>query len=391
MRLIHTSDWHLGRGFHGVGLLGAQAHYLDHLVDLVTAEGVDAVLVSGDIYDRALPSPDAVALLDDALARLLSTGAQVIMSSGNHDSAIRLGFGSRVMEHAGLHIRTSVDSIGRPVDLGGAVVYPIPYLEPSVAAPVLGADERTHAGVLRAAMSRIRADMAYRQVPSVAMAHSFVTGATTSDSERDISVGGLGAVPLDVFADVSYAALGHLHGHQALADGVRYSGSPVAMSFSETDHVKGSILVDLGSGQPGCELVPAPVERRLARLRGTLPELLADRSLDWAQDAWCQVALTDQARPRGAMARIRARFPHTVQLEFAAPGGDLARRSYAARIAGRTDVDLCCDFLQHVRGGVDTTPGERQVLSSAFAAAAANRAEHEGEGQVRVRRETGAA
>ncbi|MEO8750209.1 MAG: exonuclease subunit SbcD, partial [Allobranchiibius sp.] len=115
MRIIHTSDWHLGRSFHGAGLLDAQAEYLDHLVHLVREEKADAVLVSGDIYDRALPAPATVALLDDAVVRLLDAGAQVVLSSGNHDSAIRLGFASRVLERAGLHIRTRVDSIGTPV------------------------------------------------------------------------------------------------------------------------------------------------------------------------------------------------------------------------------------------------------------------------------------
>ncbi|MEO8519023.1 MAG: exonuclease subunit SbcD, partial [Dermatophilaceae bacterium] len=201
MRLIHTSDWHLGRSFHRVGLLDAQARYLDHLVELVGAEGVDAVLVSGDVYDRALPSPETVELLSDGVTRLIDAGAAVILSSGNHDSAIRLGFASTLLSRAGLHIRTSLDQLGVPVLVKDAAIYPLPYLEPAVAAGRIGADARTHAAVLTAAMARVRSDASSRPEASVVMAHAFVTGGATSQSERDISVGGVSAVHPDVFAD----------------------------------------------------------------------------------------------------------------------------------------------------------------------------------------------
>ncbi len=136
MRLIHTSDWHLGRTFHRVGLHDAQARFLDHLVEVVAAERVDVVLVAGDVYDRALPAVDTVALLDDALVRLRGAGAQVVLSSGNHDSAQRLGFGSRVMAAGGVHVRTDPRGCGEPVLLedehGPVAIYPLPYLEPSL-------------------------------------------------------------------------------------------------------------------------------------------------------------------------------------------------------------------------------------------------------------------
>lgn len=138
MRLIHTSDWHLGRSFHQVGLLGAQARFLDHLVETVRSERVEAVLVSGDVYDRALPAPDTVTLLSEAVTRIIDAGAQVVLSSGNHDSAIRLGFASQLLARAGLHIRSSVASIGDPVLVGGVAVHALPYLEPSISAGPLG-------------------------------------------------------------------------------------------------------------------------------------------------------------------------------------------------------------------------------------------------------------
>ena len=142
MRLIHTSDWHLGRAFHGVGMLPVQARYVDHLVEVVRAERVDAVLVSGDVYDRALPSPATVELLSEAVTRVIDAGAQVVLSSGNHDSAIRLGFAARLLERAGLHIRTSLASIGSPVVVDGVAVYALPTSSrprpPNLSAPLSG-------------------------------------------------------------------------------------------------------------------------------------------------------------------------------------------------------------------------------------------------------------
>jgi len=210
VRLIHTSDWHLGRSFHQVGLLGAQAAYLDSLVDVVRRERVDAVLVSGDVYDRAMPSPETVDLLSQSLLRLVDAGAQVVVSSGNHDSAIRLGFASGLLERAGVHLRTSVADVGRPVLVGDVAVHPLPYLEPALAADALGATERTHAGVLRAAMTRVRADATTGGRRTVVMAHAFVTGGVSSESERDISVGGVSRVPTSLFDGFAYGGLGHL-------------------------------------------------------------------------------------------------------------------------------------------------------------------------------------
>lgn len=384
VRLIHTSDWHLGRAFHQVGLLGAQAAHLDHLVEVVRAEKVDAVLVSGDVYDRAMPAPDTVDLLSQSLERLVDAGAQVVLSSGNHDSAIRLGFASGLLERAGVHIRTSVADVGRPVVIGDVAVHPLPYLEPALVADALGTTERTHAGVLRAAMERVRADVAGRGGRSVVMAHAFVTGGASSDSERDISVGGVSAVPPSVFAGVDYAALGHLHGRQEVAEGVRYSGSPVAMSFSEWRHTKGSLLVDLSGAAPVAEHVESPVERRLAVLRGSLEELLTSGAHRDAEGAWCQVTLTDAVRPLGAMDRVRARFPHTLELRFEPVGADAVLRPYARRVEARSEVDVCCDFLGRVRGGHRATDDETALFAEAVEAVRVGRGVATDEGVARA-------
>ncbi len=365
MRFIHTSDWHLGRSFHRVGLLDAQARYLDHLVDVVKSEGVDAVLVSGDVYDRALPAPDTVELLSAAVTRLIDAGAVVVLSSGNHDSAIRLGFASDLLARAGLHIRTSLDSVGMPVMIKDVDVYPLPYLEPSVAADVMGALERTHAAVLRAAMDRVRAQALSRPGCAVVMAHAFVTGGATSESERDISVGGVCAVHPEVFAEADYVALGHLHGPQRISEAVRYSGSPIALSFSEAGHHKGSVLVDVSAGALKTRSIPAPFTKSLAILRGDLEELLRDPRHRGAESAYCQITLTDTVRPTGAMERLRRRFPDTLVLAFEPAGAEAIPRTSTAMLRQRGDLDLCCDFLTHVRGGRAVSEQERALLATA--------------------------
>ena len=367
MRIIHTSDWHLGRSLCGMPLLPAQASFADWLVEFVRAERVDAVLVSGDIYDRALPSPETVGLLSETLTQLVDAGAQVVVTSGNHDSSIRLGFASSLLARAGLHIRTDPQSLGSGIPVGDGVVYPLPYLEPAVEAGLLDARERSHAGVLGAAMTRVReAATTSGAGPVVVMAHAFVAGGVASESERDISVGGVQIVPASLFNDISYAALGHLHRPQAVSDRIRYSGSPLAMSFSEADHVTSVNLVDVGVEHCAVELVPTPVVRRLVRLRGELDSLLTDARHTHAESAWCHVTLTDPLRPPGALDRLRRRFPDVLALDFEPAGAVVEARAYAARTRpGRSELDVCTDFLGHVRGGVAATDAERALLQRA--------------------------
>ncbi len=241
-------------------------------------------------------------------------------------------------------------------------------------------------------MGRVRTSLdAGAERRSVVMAHAFVTGGATSDSERDISVGGVAAVPPEVFAGVDYAALGHLHGRQQVSESVRYSGSPVAMSFSEASHTKGSWLVDLGGEEPVTRFVEAPVERPLMLLRGTLDDLLADRAHTAAESAWCQVTLTDPIRPLGAMERLRARFPHTLDLRFAPSGSVTTMSAYAASLTERSDLDVCCDFLTHVRGGHGADEAERALLGQAVEGARLRRSAGDGEGGLAPRRSSGAA
>jgi DNA repair protein SbcD/Mre11 len=176
-------------------------------------------------------------------------------------------------------------------------------------------------------------------------------------------------VPTGVFDGVNYVALGHLHGRAALSETVRYSGSPIAYSFSEVNQHKGSWLVDLDAdGVRAVDFVPAPVTRPLVILRGPLEQLLADPAHEAAEAAYCQVTLTDAERPRAAMERLRMRFPHTLMLSFEPEGAATSLRDYTSRVRGRNDLDVCCDFVQHVRGGTAATQAERDLLQQSLEA-----------------------
>ncbi|NKQ57982.1 exonuclease SbcCD subunit D [Amycolatopsis sp. K13G38] len=377
MRFLHTSDWHVGRTFHGADLLAEQDAVLAHLADVVTAEAVDVVLVSGDIYDRAVPSAEAVQVANRALARLRRAGAELVITSGNHDSAPRLGAFGDFAAAGGLHLRTAIDHIAEPVLLndqhGPVAIYGIPYLEPEPSRHALGVpDAKGHNGVLTEAMHRIRGDLATREpgARSVVLAHAFVTGGQGTESERTIAVGGVEQVGGDVFDGVDYVALGHLHGPQTLAPHLRYSGSPLAYSFSESAQRKSVWLVELDAGGlADVRRHELPVPRRLAKLSGGIDRLLTAEEYGDFVDCYLSVTLTDSVRPVDAMRRLRERFPHTVHLDWQPENGNTtATLRYAEAVRGRPDSEIVRNFLDDCRGAPPTGT-ERKLLGLALESA----------------------
>ncbi|WP_051310155.1 exonuclease SbcCD subunit D [Thermocrispum agreste] len=373
MRLLHTSDWHLGRTFHGADLLADQQAVLAHLADVVRSERVDVVLVSGDVYDRAVPSAETVQVATRGLARIREAGAQIVVTSGNHDSAMRLGAFADFLAAGGLHLRTSIDTIDDPVVLsdehGQVAIYGIPYLEPEPARQAMGIEAKGHTGVLTEAMRRVNADRERRGSRSVVMAHAFVTGGTGSDSERSIAVGGVEQVGGAVFDGPDYVALGHLHGPQTLTERMRYSGSLLPYSFSEAAHRKSAWLVDLGPG--GLERVQRlelPVPRALATITGELEQILADPAHEDVRDCYLAVTLTDRVRPLDAMRRLRERFPYAVHLDWQPQGGGASHAlRYAEAVRGRKDAEIVERFLADCRGA-GPRPSERALLERALRA-----------------------
>ena len=384
MRLLHTSDWHLGRSLHGHDLGAAQAAHVDHLVEVVRAEAVDVVLVAGDVHDRALPPVSALQLFDEALCRLRDAGAAVVVISGNHDAPARLGDKAGLLDPR-ISLRCDPRRVGDPVVLqdehGPVAFYGIPYLEPAAVRHLLpGSDEQAdsadhavargaHTRVLTRALAAVTADRAARGGRSVALAHAWVTGGQASDSERDIAVGGVGHVPAALFDGLDYTALGHLHRPQVLREGLRYSGSPLPYSFGEASADKLSWLVELGAaGLSSVRAVPAPVHRRLTALSGTLEDLLTSSAHTPYQQDFVALTLTDPVRPVDAMAALRRRYAHPLTLVWqpsSLPVGDGA--SYSQRTRGRSDLEVADAFVVHVRG--TSTDAERSLLADALVAA----------------------
>ncbi|MEU9213842.1 exonuclease SbcCD subunit D [Streptomyces sp. NPDC048415] len=397
MRFLHTSDWHLGRRFHTEDLIPAQAAFLDHLVDTARTEDVDAILVAGDVYDRAIPSLDAVRLFNRALHQLADLDVPIIMISGNHDSAHRLGVGSGLLARVGIHLRTDPGTCDVPVLLedadGPVAVYGIPYLEPSMVRDRLEAEAVSHRAVLTAALDRIHADLTNHQpagTRSVVLAHAFVTPGTGqpeerdesegTDSEREIAVGGVAHVGADVFDGIDYVALGHLHGPQRVSDRIHYSGSPLAYSFSEASHAKSITLVDLAADAvPALTRRACPVPLRLECVTGFMEDLLTNPDHEPLEDAWLEVTLTDTALPFEAMARLRRRFPHTASLKHEPvliPAQATNTPTYSERIRGRGDLDIAGDFISSMRG-TEPTPDEHHLLQQAVEASRLNEQQKE--------------
>jgi exonuclease SbcD len=377
MRILHTSDWHIGRSFHGHSTLAALREVLGALVTQVRDHRVELVIVAGDVFDSATPAADCYTLLTDTLVSLREAGAAVVVTSGNHDSAARLGFQARLLRE-GIHVLTDPLSIGTPVtvsDAHGPVhVYGIPYLEPSIVRGRWeGVELRTQAQTLAHAMSLVNADRAVRGGRSIAVSHCFAAGVEpTPHLERDIQQGGLDVVPLSIFDGPDYVALGHIHGRQRLSDRVRYAGAPLHYSFGEADKPRGSWLVDLDAGGlAAVEWLPLPVPRRLRTLRGRLADLLADETLESSRDDWICAVLTDPTPQPEPMRRLQARFPWTATIQVdpqGRPAGD--GRTYADRVKdAATDQDIMVRFLSHVRAGDSASDRERALLDDVVAAA----------------------
>ncbi len=393
MKILHTSDWHIGRTFHTHSTLAHLGLVLDALVSVVIERSVDVVAVAGDVFDSAMPSKESYALLTDTLRRIKEAGASVVMTSGNHDSATRLGFQSEWAARAGIHVVTRPQQYLEPITLhdehGPVHFYGIPYLEPALIRHLHpGVPLRTHEQVLGFAMGRIRADIAQRPGRSVVLSHCFAAGVAegneASDVERDITAGGLDVVPLNVFDGCDYVALGHIHGRATLTERVRYSGAPLHYSFSEAHKPRGAWLVELGAvgaGEAGqinvngaaslgaIEWIDVPVPRRLTVLTGELADLLSNTALACTENDWVKVILTDQVRPLDAMRSLKTRFVHAVALEHrptirVEPG----ETSYAERLdAAANDSDVIAGFLAFVRNGVGPTEFESALVAELLA------------------------
>jgi len=373
LRLLHTSDWHLGRTFHEASLHEDQAWVLERLIAALGETRPDALVVAGDLYDRAVPPHEAVRLLDETLTRVADLGIPVVAIAGNHDSPERLSFGARLLERGGVHLRGALDRVGEPVVIPGkGLIYAMPFVDPEVVRGLVKDEAlRGHAAATARLLEAVRADAAGRDLPTVLVGHAFVQGAQeTPDSERPISVGSAGAIPADGLAGFDYVALGHLHAPQEVAPRVRYSGSLLKYSFAEAGHRKAALLVEVERGAARVEAVPLGQQRDLARLRGRMADLLSRPDLERHRGDLLEVTLEDEDYVFDAMHRLRQRFPHVLSVvrpELTAGG----EGTFSARVAGAGGDDLML-FRAFVEAVAGAPPDEAQVacFSSALDAVA---------------------
>ena len=366
MRLIHTADWHLGRLFHNVHLTRDQEHVLRQLVALVADVRPAALIVAGDLYDRAVPPTEAVDLLDHVLTEIVDgLGVPVVAIAGNHDSAARLGFASALLRRRGLHLVGELPQAAAPIVLhdehGPVHVSALPFADPAEArhayddAAIHDQQAVSAAGVARALAATPEG------ARRVIVAHAFVAGGLESESERPMSVGGAQQVAAAVFGAFDYVALGHLHRPQACgSETVRYAGSLLKYSFAEHAHDKSVSIVDIGApgsaggdagaaGRPRVtvETVALTPRRDVRRLEGTLAELLDRGPADPRRDDYVLASLLDDGALYDPIGRLRAAYPNALAIErpaYERVGVDGPRRPRPGSVS---DVELFEAFFQY--------------------------------------------
>ena len=321
MKLIHLSDLHLGKRVNEFSMLEDQQYILTEILQIIDREKPDGVMIAGDVYDKSVPSAEAVALLDDFLVCLAKRDLQVFLISGNHDSPERMAFGGRLMAQSGVHLAPVYDGKVRPITLtdeyGPVNLYLLPFLKPAHVRRCFPEREiLTYTDALAAAIEAMGVDTAQR---NVLVTHQFVTGAARCDSE-EISVGGTDNVDVSVFEPFDYVALGHIHGPQQVGrETVRYCGTPLKYSFSEAKHQKSVTVVELGEkGAVSVRTVPLTPMRDLAELRGTYEELTFRGFYDgtsYPRD-YVHITLTDEEDIPDAVSKLRIIYPNLMKLDY---------------------------------------------------------------------------
>ena len=321
MKFAHISDLHLGKRLHEVSLLEDQAYILKEICEILQEEKPDAVLIAGDIYDKSMPSAEAVRLFDDFLSELSADGQMVFVISGNHDSAARVAYGGRIMAKSGVYLSApeyggEVFSVPLEDKAGPVDIYLLPFIKPIHVSSVFKEEKiESYTDALRVAVERMPINPKRR---SVLVAHQFVTGAVRSDSE-EVSVGGLDNVDASVFAPFSYVALGHIHRPQNIGSPrIRYSGTPLKYSFSEAKDEKSITIAELDAkGEVFVRTIPLKPEHDLREIRGTYNELMDKRNYEGtAVDDYLHITLTDEEEVPEAMGKLRSVYKNALRLDY---------------------------------------------------------------------------
>ena len=321
MKLIHLSDLHLGKRVNEFSMLEDQQYILEEILRIIDSEKPDGVLIAGDVYDKTVPSAEAVTLLDEFLVQLSKRDTQTFLISGNHDSAERLAFGGRLMEQSGIHIARVYNGVLAPLTLrdeyGPVDLYLLPFLRPVQVRRFFPESEiATYTEAMAAVLGAADIDKTHR---NVLVTHQFVTGAQTCDSE-ELSVGGTDNVDVSVFDDFDYVALGHIHGPQKIGrETVRYCGTPLKYSFSEVGHKKSVTVVELAEkGSVVIRTVPLVPKRDMSELRGAYNELMLRENYEGKpfRNDYLRITLTDEEDIPNAVNNLRTVYPYIRRLDY---------------------------------------------------------------------------
>ena len=369
MKLIHLSDIHLGKRVNEFSMLEDQAHILKKILAVVDEEKPNGVLIAGDVYDKSVPSTEAVQLFDDFLVRLAERKLPVFIISGNHDSPERLSFANRLIDAVGIHLAPVYNGVVEPITLsdeyGPVNVYMLPFIKPAHVRGFFPDTEITgYSDAVAAAIGRMNIDKTQR---NVLITHQFVTGAQRSDSE-ELSVGGTDNIGAEVFCDFDYVALGHIHGPQNMDSGrIRYCGSPLKYSFSEAAQQKSVTVAELKEkGALEIHTVPLIPRRDMVELKGSYQQLTLRESYENTtyQEDYTHITLTDEEDIPDAVAKLRAVYHNLMKLDY-----DNTRTRHSAAISGaenvetRSPIDLFAEFYE-LQNGLPMSAEQTELVAA---------------------------
>lgn len=355
MKFIHTSDWHIGRQFHNVSLIDDQKAVLNQMIDYLVDNPVDAVVIAGDIYDRSVPPTTAIELMGQMVNRICGElNIPIIMISGNHDGAERLGFGSAQMKSAGLHIISSFTDMLEPVlietELAGEVAfYGMPYHDPEIVRHFYKESVSTHDEAHQCLAEKLKAEFKPEQ-KNVLISHCFVDGAMESDSERPLSIGGSDRVCHEHFTEFDYVALGHLHQPQKKGEEyIRYSGSLMKYSFTEQHQKKGFTLVEFNKeGFKSATHIDLKAPHEMRIIEGLLDDIVEQGKTDPRNHDYVLVRLEDKHAILEPMEKLRKSYPNVLHLEKPGMLIGVEQEMSQARLA-RGEVDMFRDFFYEAK------------------------------------------
>ncbi|EGQ8807600.1 exonuclease SbcCD subunit D [Vibrio parahaemolyticus] len=351
MKFIHTSDWHLGRQFHNVSLLEDQQAVLEQLIQYIENNPVDAVIVAGDVYDRSVPPTIAIELLNRVVKRICGElNTPMILISGNHDGAERLGFGSEQMKRSGLHIISNFEDMLTPVVIeskaaGHVAFYGMPYNDPEQVRYVYKEPVSTHDEAHKLLAEKIT-EQFKSEHRNILISHCFVDGAIESESERPLSIGGSDRVSHEHFLNFDYVALGHLHQPQKKGEEyIRYSGSLMKYSFGEQNQKKGFTLVEIGKdGFIGAEHIELTAPHEMRIVEGELEQILEWGKTDPKNEDYLLVRLMDKHAILNPMEKLRTVYPNVLHLEKPGMLIGVEQEMAQAKLA-RSEIDMFKDFF----------------------------------------------